>query len=350
MTFQQLFVSVVVPTYNRQAGVLRLLEALAGQTYPADRFEVVVVDDGSSDGTVAALQGRETSFRLTVLQQAVNGGPAVARNAGVARARGPLIVFLDDDVAPRPDLLEVHVRAHGESDEAVVIGPMLPPPDWPRPAWVRWEESILLGQYRDLTEGRYACGPRQFYTGNASLYRERFLGAGGFDARYKRAEDVELAYRMRDFGARFVFESRAAVLHYAWRSFESWSRTPYLYGRYDVQMEREKGHEALSCAFAEFHQRHRLTRSLVRLCLGRPALARGVVQGLRGVATGAGRLGAVGRGGAGERISALALSGAFNLLYWQGVADEMGGAGRVWPEIARAAPGAPSSTAVPSAT
>ena len=86
MTFQQPFVSVVVPTYNRQAGVLRLLDALAGQTYPADCFEVVVVDDGSRDGTVAALQGRETSFRLTVLQQAVNGGPAVARNAGVARA------------------------------------------------------------------------------------------------------------------------------------------------------------------------------------------------------------------------------------------------------------------------
>jgi hypothetical protein len=116
------------------------------------------------------------------------------------------------------------------------------------------------------------------------------------------------------------------VLHYAWRSFEAWSRIPYQYGRYDVVMHREKGHEALPCAFVEFHQRHRVTRQLVRVCLGRDVVARGAVFGLRGVAEAADRAGAHG-------AARLALSGIFNLLYWQGVCDEFGGRDAVWREI-----------------
>jgi GT2 family glycosyltransferase len=324
--------SVVVPTYNRRAGLMRLLEGLAQQSYPAGCFEVVVVDDGSDDGTVAALGALAVPFRLTVVEQGRNAGPAAARHRGVVEARGDLIVFLDDDVVPPPELLATHVDAHGDHRETVVIGPMLGPPGRSCPAWVRWEEEHLRAQYEDMVAGRYPCGPRQFYTGNASLWRARYLEAGGFDPRFKRAEDVELAYRLRDRGARFVFSSAAWVWHYSWRSFESWSRASYQYGRYDVVMYRDKGHEALPCAFVEFHERHPLTRLLVRLCLGRPALARGAVMALRGAATGADRLGRSG-------LSGLSLSAVTNLRYWQGVSDELGGADRVWPELARAARG-----------
>ncbi|MGH2355432.1 MAG: hypothetical protein ACRDJN_27810, partial [Chloroflexota bacterium] len=176
----------------------------------------------------------------------------------------------------------------------------------------------------------------------------QFLAAGGFDAGYKRAEDVELAYRLRDRGARFIFNPRADVLHYAWRSFAAWARTPYQYGRYDVLMHREKGHEALPCAFVEFHQRHPLTRLMVRLCLGRPPLVQGAVLALRGVAAVADRARA-------NRAATLALSGIFNLLYWQGVSDELGGAAPVWRGIAEGASGqypnvAPAPAAVPHST
>jgi GT2 family glycosyltransferase len=326
------FASVVVPTYNRRAGVLRLLEALAQQRYPAPSFEVVVVDDGSSDGTVEALRRATVPFRLTVVEQAQNAGPAAARNRGVAEARGRLIVFLDDDVVPPPELLETHVAAHGGCEDTVVIGPMLGPPRRSRPAWVGWEEEHLRIQYADMAAGRYACGPRQFYTGNASMSRAPFLAAGGFDTRFRRAEDVELAFRLRDRGARFRFSAAAWVWHYSWRSFASWSGASYQYGRYDVVMSRDNGHEALACAFVEFHERHPLTRRLVRLSLGRKTLTGGVVLALRGLAEGADRLG--------WRVpSGLSLSAITNLLYWQGVCDEMGGADRVWPEIDRAARG-----------
>jgi GT2 family glycosyltransferase len=317
--------SVVVPTYNRWSSLERLLLALNRQTVAAHLFEVVVVDDGSTDGTSDRLRALRTSYALRVFQQS-NAGPAAARNRGVDEARAPLILFLDDDVEPIDSLIQWHLDYHLLQPDAVVIGPMVPPSDWHRPAWIRWEEEMLEAQYRAMLVGEYPCTPRQFYTANASLSRARFLAAGGFDPSFKRAEDVELAYRMRDAGATFAFLPEAVVFHYASRTFAAWSRTPYQYGRYDVLMHRQKGHEALACAVLEFHTRHILTRALARACVGNPGLVRASVVVLRGIATVVDRLGAA-------PAARLALGGIFNLLYWQGVSDELGDTRRLWRSI-----------------
>jgi glycosyltransferase involved in cell wall biosynthesis len=317
--------SVVVPTYNRRDGILRLLTALAEQSYPADQFEVVVVNDGSTDGTAEALAQFAAPYRLRVLEQA-NAGPAAARNAALHQADGRLIVFLDDDVVPGPDLLAVHASVQGDADDLVVVGPMYPPTDWPRSVWVRWEERQLLKQYDAMDRGQYACTPRQFYTGNASAPRALLLRAGGFDPRFKRAEDVELAFRVWAMGARFHFEPSADVLHYAARSFKSWLRTPYQYGCYDVVMGREKGINTFELACWEFERRHAWSRRLTRACVGRfwrrPAIA-----GLFVAATVADRIGL-------EQGAAFALSAIFNLQYWQGASDELGGPTPVWSAVA----------------
>jgi GT2 family glycosyltransferase len=320
------FVTIVIPTFNRWASLQRLLESLAGQTYSRASFEVVVVDDGSTDGTVELVRHLDVPYRLKVIEQP-HHGPAAARNLGVEYARGALIVSLDDDVVPLPDLIAAHVAAHQDQRDAVIVGPMSPPREWPRPVWVRWEEEKLQVQYRALTAGEYPCTPRQFYTGNASLSRAQFLDAGGFDPSFKRAEDVELAYRLRDRGARFAFDPRAEVLHYASRSFESWCRTPYQYGQYDVIMHRDKGRETLHCAAFEFHHRHVLARLLARLCVGRAMLVRATVLAMGSVVYAAERLGA-------GQPAAMALSGIFNLLYWQGACDALGGPEPVWYYIA----------------
>jgi GT2 family glycosyltransferase len=311
-----IYVSVVVPTFNRRASLQRLLQALTAQTFPVTSFELVVVDDGSTDGTVEMLRTSLLPYPLRVLEQPHNG-PAQARNLGVEHARGILIVFLDDDVVPLPELIAAHVASH-QGDRDVVVGPMSPPGDWPRPAWVRWEEEKLQVQYQALMAGEYPCTPRQFYTANASLRRARFLEAGGFDSSFKRAEDVELAYRLRDQGAHFIFDPRANVLHFASRSLKSWCQTPYQYGRYDVIMHQDKGHETLLCAVSEFRYRHRLNRLLVRVCVGHDILVRTAAFALRGVVQAAEYLGA-------QRPATLALSGLFNLLYWQGISDGLGG-------------------------
>jgi GT2 family glycosyltransferase len=323
--------SVVVATFNRRAGLQRLLASLAEQTLPAEQFEVVVVDDGSTDGTVEATRVLAVPYARRVLEQPHSGAPAAGRNLGVANARGDIIVFLDDDVVPTPDLLERHVQAHGSDRDSVVIGPMLPPGDWPRPPWVRWEEEKLLEQYRAMSAGEFECTPRQFFTANASLRRGQFLDAGGFDLRFKRAEDVELAYRLRNLGARFMFEPRAQIWHYASRSFAAWCRTPYQYGRYDVAMDGNDGQEAWECATHEFHGRHLATRLLTRLCVGHPGRLRTTVAVLGLCVRAADRMGM-------WRVTSLALSALFSLLYWQGAADELGDAHEVWRAVAGSAP------------
>jgi GT2 family glycosyltransferase len=309
-------VSVVVPTFERRASLDRLLQGLAKQRYPLERFEVIVVDDGSKDGTLRWLSALTTNFDLRVLTQS-HAGPAAARNRGVAAARGEIILFLDDDVVPAPDLVATHVATHQASPATVAIGPMLPPGDWKRPPWIQWEEQKLLHQYAAMSSGLYACTYRQLFTANASLARERFTTAGGFDVRFDRAEDVELGYRLHTLGMGFVFEPRARVWHYPGRSFASWRRMPYRYGHADVLMQRDKGVPAMRHAVEEFRHRRALTKFVARRCVGRPVLFSAAKAALIFATYVSGATGL-------RKVAAAALSGLFSLLYWQGVSDALG--------------------------
>ena len=321
--------SVVLPTYNRCHQLRRVIEALEKQTLPADRFQVVVISDGSADGTDEYLTAVTTPFELVPILQE-NQGVAVARNNGIARARADLILFVDDDVVPAPELMQEHLKELRRDDEVVVLGPMLPPPDVKLAPWVRWEERMLEKQYRDMDAGRWEPTARQFYTGNTSLARRHILAAGGFDATFHRAEDVDLAYRLADMGLHFVFNPRAVGYHYAQRSYQSWLQIPYAYGRYDVIMTQQKGQNwLLPTVMQEFHGRHALIRRLAQLCLDRPRLSKAVTSLLKTFALAGDRLGV-------EALPRYAFSGIFNLLHYQGIADELGGAAEFWLQIAKA--------------
>ncbi|ACL25248.1 exopolysaccharide biosynthesis glycosyltransferase EpsD [Chloroflexus aggregans] len=313
-------VSIVIPTYNRCDRLQRVLAALAKQTYPHTSFEVVIVSDGSTDGTAAFCQYAQTPFHLQFIQQA-NAGPAAARNRGVAAARGTIILFLDDDVVPAPNLIAEHMRLHSECERRIVLGPMLTPPDARLSPWVAWEQAMLEKQYRAMTSGIWPATARQFYTGNTSLARQLVLAAGGFDERFRRAEDIELAYRLNKLGVEFVFAPQAIGYHYADRSFTSWLATPYAYGRNDIIFGREQQVDLLGFVRREFAQRNQLTRWLVWVLLDRPRASALVLSILPRLALLAHRL-------FGERGSRPIYSAIFNLRYYQGVADELGGRDR----------------------
>ncbi|HEU4325429.1 MAG TPA: exopolysaccharide biosynthesis glycosyltransferase EpsD [Roseiflexaceae bacterium] len=320
--------SVIIPTYNRLDRLRRVLAALEHQTVEPECFEVVVVVDGSTDGTDTFLAGYGGPLRLTPVFQP-NSGVAAARNNGVARASGELILFIDDDVVPAPDLLAEHLAAHERCPgPTVVLGPMLTPEDFAMSPWVRWEQAMLMKQYEAMLAGEWAPTARQFYTGNSSLAREHILAAGGFDERFRRAEDVELAFRLSDQGLRFVFNPAAIGYHYAERSFRSWITTPYLYGRNDVIFAREKGQEwLLPKVRVEFHKRHPLVRAAVRTCLGRRLPSALLIGGLRLAAEAGSRLRL-------EPVTRAAYSGIFNLRHYQGVADELGGREHFFAQLA----------------
>jgi len=302
--------SVVIPTYRRRRSLKRVLEALAAQEWPPAAMEVVVVSDGADDGSAHLVRSFPMPFSLRLVEQA-NLGPAAARNRGVENARGRFVLFLDDDVIPSARLVAEHSRAHGESRDRVVIGTMLEPPGRLLP-WVRWEARTLAGQYEAMVTGLWAPTPWQFYTGNASVRREHLRRAGGFDARYRRAEDVELGFRLERLGLEFVFAPEAAGTHIAERPFSSWLESGYQYGRTDVLFGK-----AEERAGALFPTRHPLTRRLVRWGLRYPRSARRLALPAQAAIRVADRTGL-------PRLSHQLCSAIFNLHYWLGVADQLG--------------------------
>jgi GT2 family glycosyltransferase len=313
-------VSVVIPTYNRRRQLEQTLAGLARQTYSRDLFETIVVSDGSTDDTEEYLASGDLPLRVVAVTQP-NAGPAAARNHGVGIARGQLIVFIDDDIVPAPGCLARHVERHDPlDDDRVVVGPMLDPPDHEMSPWIDWEQRMLYKQYEGMVAGRFEPSPRQFYTGNASIARRHVLAAGGFNTSFRRAEDIELAYRLHDRGLLFVFEPAAIAHHYAERSFDSWRRIAYDYGRMNVIFGRDLGRSWILVAIGkEFGDRHVLARALTLACIPRPWLRRPVDTSLRLAARVAARLRF-------PRIAKYALSAIYSIEYHDGVADELGGA------------------------
>jgi glycosyltransferase involved in cell wall biosynthesis len=312
-------VSVVIPTYNRISRLKKVLKAFEDQIFDKNAFEVIVVSDGSTDGTHETISELKTTYHLNLLIQ-INQGPAAARNLGLAKALGEYILFVDDDVMPTPELIVEHMRVHDEQGKnIVVLGPMLTPQEFNMSPWVRWEQAMLVKQYQSMQNGHWQPTARQFYTGNTSLQRSHLLESGGFDPKFRRAEDVELAYRLKNRGLQFVFNSKAIGYHYAERSFPSWIETPYIYGKNDVIFARDKQQIwLLQAVFEEFRTRNLLIRFLVLICLDRIPLSNFIIRILQILAQQSDQLGL-------EKIVQMTHSAIFNLRYYQGISDELNG-------------------------
>jgi GT2 family glycosyltransferase len=312
--------SVVLPTHGRRASLLRVLNALAYQETSPSTFEVVVICDGDTDSSAAACRVLTASvpYCLRILEQDTQG-PAAARNQGVKAAIGDVIVFLDDDVLPDPTLIASHLAAHDGRGNVASIGPLLPPADVALSLWGAWEERKLCRQYDDMAAGRWRATYRQFYTGNAAVRREHILAVGGFDPSFKRAEDVELALRLRERGTEFIFLPEARGWHYVQRSFQAWLRVPAAYGAADVAMARIGRPQILVTAAEEFRARSFAVRLLTLLCVGRTATIP-VVRALGALVRVAARL----------RLRAVSdplCSVIFNLEYYHSMARRLGGRG-----------------------
>lgn len=312
-----LTISVVLPTYNRRERLERALTALKRQSLPADRFEVIVVNDGSTDDTAAWLATAEHGVHAIRVVNQKNGGPARARNAGVAAAQNELILFIDDDVEATPELLAEHVRSHEAEPNAVVIGPLASLEHYPQP-WVAWEQAKLELQYAAMLRGDWEPTFRQFWTGNASVARQAIQDAGGFDTTFLRAEDIELGRRLHERGLVFRFNPKARGLHHAERSLRAWEAMHQSYGALEVKIFGGLGQDELVDVLANnFSRIHPATRWLVGQCVGRPrrhAVARRVLHGLLRLE---------------ERVQMPLASeqvcGALaNLIYWEASAETLG--------------------------
>lgn len=200
-------VSVLVPTRNRCKTIVQLLDALEAQS-GAPTFEVIVIDDGSTDDTWTVLTAYQTSHPwLRPVRSAAHVGPAAARNLGIATARGRLVAFTDDDCLPDPDWIEALVAAH-EAGADVVQG-------WTSPGVVAYGEVSAFAHQVKVTEFDY-----RFETCNLSYHRDVLEALGGFDPAFGRSrggapfgEDADLGWRALEAGYTCVFAEAAIVVH-----------------------------------------------------------------------------------------------------------------------------------------
>lgn len=194
--------SAVVPTYNRSEVLRVCLRSLAAQTLPRDQFEVLVVDDGSSDDTESVVRRFEPELAVRYLRQPTNRGRAAARNRGIREATGDVVVFVDSDVFPVPEFLEAHRAIHLRHHRAVGRGPLRLTVHLDDP----FHKPALLPD----------PSPAFLDTANASVRREHLVAAGGFDEEFRHYgwEDVDLGLRLRRMGLRRVFDRRALAYHY----------------------------------------------------------------------------------------------------------------------------------------
>jgi GT2 family glycosyltransferase len=320
-------ITLVIPTYQRKDRLARVLDGLSRQTHSA--FDVVVVDDGSTDGTSRYLREARFPFEVRAISQ-LNAGPAAARNAGVAAAKGEVVLFLDDDVLPAPELVAEHLRAQAEEPRCAVMGPLGSLPRYSQP-WVAWEQAMLEDQYGAMGRGEWEPTFRQFWTGNASVAREEILAAGGFDPAFRRAEDVELAARLARRGVRFRFRPAARTEHAAERTLDSWCAMHLAYGRLERRIFAHLGEgHALSTLAENWARLHPATRTLVRACLRSDPIHRAAVAGLRGILQAS-------RVAPASAVARRACSALANILYWSGAREAMGPEG-FRDVVGRAAP------------
>ena len=260
--------SVVVPTYNRCSILQKTLAALFEQTLEPALFEVIVIDDGSTDGTAQLLRSLVDSAPVSLTyEQQENSGPAAARNRAIELAQGEHLLFIDDDIVAEHTLLQEHLRCHRlhPALNEAVLGNVIPAPWIPDTYrtryWVsRWGEIAD----RDVVDWSY------FATGNISLKRRFLLDEGlFFDEQLRRYSDPELGYRAAQRGLRIFYNRRAIGYHDANPDLEQSIVRAYNGGRALAVLHRKnpalKSHLGDSLVFSWHSSPGRIMKDLTKL-------------------------------------------------------------------------------------
>jgi glycosyltransferase involved in cell wall biosynthesis len=202
MTDRRPDISAVIPTYNRCELLADALESFKAQSLDRDRFEVVVVNDGSQDDTEAVCQAAQSDLNLTVVNQR-NSGSSAAKNMGIFTSRAPIVFFSDDDDVASPTLLEEHLRAHDHFPDSRTA--ILSHTDWNSSLDVTpcMDYLVNVGQflfsYPSINPDE-RLGWRHFWTGRLSCRRSMLVNFGVFSVAMRRVEDIELGYRLSRHG------------------------------------------------------------------------------------------------------------------------------------------------------
>jgi glycosyltransferase involved in cell wall biosynthesis len=195
-------VSVIIPALNEEAMIGKCLNCLEQSEFPRDSFEVIVVDNGSTDRTLEIVHSYSSRLNSKVLQKAGVNISAL-RNLGAAEAKGDILAFLDADcLAPR-DWLRTATQQLQSADSGIVGGKYSIPRD------SRWVARAWYGVGYVPNSGEVSYVP----AGNLVVRRSRFLQVGGFNEKLRTTEDFDLCVRARNAGLPIRAVAEMAVVH-----------------------------------------------------------------------------------------------------------------------------------------
>jgi GT2 family glycosyltransferase len=227
-------ISAILTTYNRAQLLPRVLAGLQTQKLAHDRFEIVAVDDGSTDATQSVLAAWERRLPLRVARQR-QAGIAAAKNLGVFLARGPILVFLDDDDVADPNLLTAHLAAHiANPDPAVaVLGYTSLAPEVASVPLMHHvtEVGCQLFSYSWMKPGQ-VLSYTEFWGGRSSCKRRLLVRHGVFHPDFRfGCEDIELGWRLVPQGFRVIHEPAARSVMIRSLTFDQFCARSYRQGR-----------------------------------------------------------------------------------------------------------------------
>lgn len=225
---QQLFFSIIIPTYNRPERLATCMQSLVCLNYSRDHFEVIVVDDGSPMSLEPVVAPFQDKFDVTLIKQP-NAGPATARNTGAARASGQLLVFTDDDCMPAPDWLQTLAARFATAPGCLIGGRTLNA--LPDNLYSTASQVLIDYLYR-----YYNADPNQssfFASNNLALPADHFHTLGGFDTTFPlaAAEDREFCDRWLHHGYEMIYAPEVLVHHSHHLALPTFWRQHFNYGQ-----------------------------------------------------------------------------------------------------------------------
>jgi glycosyltransferase involved in cell wall biosynthesis len=200
------FVSIIVVVLNMESTIYRCLSSLTSLSYPKERYEIVVVDGGSTDQTLTIC--REFGLRCVVEKKR---GRGLARNLGIKSSKGEIVAFVDADCTACRDWLSVHVASYRDSTIGAVTGAVV------NPYLSSSTKPAILMHYENFAEFDESLKRRYTYhapTCNTSFRRSVLESVGFFDEKLDAYEDFVLSKRITNAGYRILFEPNARVMHF----------------------------------------------------------------------------------------------------------------------------------------
>ena len=253
MNTQSPYFSLIIPTYERPEQLIRCLNSVARLDYPKEKFEVIVVDDGSQSPPEELVKSFSDKLDIRLITQ-VNTGPAGARNTGVKNANGRYLAFTDDDCEPDPSWLKEYENAFNIYPENLLGGDIINAlEDNPYSVASQLLVSYLYSYYNAEPESA------SFFTSsNIAIPKDAFLESGGFNVTTIRAtaEDRELCDRWRHQGRKLTYVDQAVVYHSHKLSMAAFWRQHFSYGQgaYNFHKTRAiRGQEKIKLEPASFY-------------------------------------------------------------------------------------------------